>query len=42
MIDQLYTKTELQYKNRKIQKIPKYQLQIKMKVIDFKNIMKWL
>ena len=42
MIDQLYTKTELQNKNLKIQNIPKHQLQITMKVIDFKNIMKWL
>ena len=45
MIDQWYTKTELQNKNRKIQIIPKHRLQIKIhsnKVIDFKNIMKWL
>ena len=40
MIDQLYTKTELQNKNRKIQNIPKHLSQIKIhsiKVIDLKN-----
>ena len=37
MIDQLYTKTELQNKNCKIQNIPKLQLQknYSIKMIDF-------
>ena len=41
MIDQWYTKTELQNKNHKIQNIPKHRLQIKIhsnKVIDFNKV----